>query len=588
MAINLPKFFRRFIKIEPNEKDKNEIRDLVKKEIDKSNANDIIRFNWGQLPYQDKNIRKNFPLGVSFNVLRDFSNFYPVARACIEWRKAQVTQLSWNITPLELTAETVKSEKNVMRAKELKKFFKHPAEGITFSAWLKQVLEDLFVIDAVAIYKQRNRRGDVTGYLPIDAATIQLILYENGTTPKPPDYAYMQKIGVREFVKLTTNDLIYDMMNPRTYNPFGRSPIETLIITITTALKTQAYQLSMMTEGNVPEGFVEVPRDIASSRDQLKEWQDAWDSMLSGDPRFQRKLKFLPEGMKYSPTIKSADMTFERFEKWLLQNTCAVFSTPPGAIGFNFETNRSSGRETFESSKSLASLTSRHFIKDLMDAMIQEDRKYDDLEFTWTNYLSDMSLEEIKVADVAIKGGLMAIDEWRLPRGLTPTGAKDPLMMTPIGPVFVKDIAEQSKSGQMPVLPYKPPVDAAAASPNAGNALAVPNVPNAPKSTGNKDKKEIDAGEGYSDTIEELKKWRRSALNDWKQGKKFRDFKTDILDLRVQLLIRKGLEKVTDRLGIEKVFIPFMDAQDNLPNLQLYDEINSLITTRETQNFINA
>jgi hypothetical protein len=325
MAIKLPSFLNRFIKIQPSLSTEDKVKILVKREMDKAQLNDVIRFNWAQLPYQDKNIRKNFPLGVSFNVLRDFSNFYPIARACLEWRKAQVTQLSWNVTPLELTAETVKSDKNVTRAKELKKFFKYPTgkKGMTFSAWLKQILEDVLVIDAIAIYKQRNRRGDIIGYLPIDAATIQLILLEDGTTPEPPVYAYMQKVGIREFAKLTTDDLIYDMMNPRTYNPFGRSPIETLIITITTALKTQAYQLGTLTEGNIPEGFVSVPRDIASSRDQLKEWQDAWDSMLSGDPRFQRKLKFLPEGMKYDPTIKSADMTFERFEKWLLLNTCS-------------------------------------------------------------------------------------------------------------------------------------------------------------------------------------------------------------------------------------------------------------------------
>lgn len=587
MAIKLPKFLGKFVQIEQNESDKKEIRNLVKKELDKANFNDVIRFNWQQLPYQDKNIRKNFPLGVSFNVLRDFSNFYPIARACIEWRKAQVTQLSWNVTPVELTAETVKSDKNVNRARELKKFFKYPTgkKGMTFSSWLKQILEDVLVIDAVAIYKIRNRRGDIIGYLPIDAATIQLILLDDGTVPDPPAYAYMQKVGVREFAKLTTNDLVYDMMNPRTYNPFGRSPIETLIITITTALKTQAYQLGMLTEGNVPEGFVSVPRDIASSRDQLKEWQDAWDSMLAGDPRFQRKLKFLPEGMKYDPTIKSADMTFERFEKWLLLNTTACFGVPPGAIGFNFDTNRSSGTLTFESSKSLTTYTTRQFIKELIDPMIQDDKGYDDLEFTWTNYLSDMTLEEIKVADTAVRGGLMAIDEWRLPRGLTPTGAKDPLMMTPVGPVFVKDIAAQSDSGQLPVLPYKPPADAAASSPNTGNALAVPNAPNAPKD--NKPE-EVKISENDNDVVEELKKWRKTAMNDFKQGKKFRDFKTDVLDLRTQLLIKKGLEKATDRIGIEKVFFSFIGVQNELSNLQLYDEINNLIANRENQNTINS
>lgn len=579
MAFKLPSFLSKFIRTGTERPPSEQIKDLIKKELDKASTNDVIRFNWAQLPYQDKNIRKNFPLGVSFNVLRDFSNFYPIARACIEWRKAQVTQLSWNITPIELTAETLKSEKNVKRAKELKYFFKYPAgKGMmTFSAWLKQILEDLFVIDAIAIYKRRNRRGDIIGYLPIDAATIQLILYEDGTTPIPPDYAYMQKVGIREFAKLTTDDLIYDMMNPRTYNPFGRSPIETLIITITTALKTQSYQLGMLTEGNVPEGFVTLPRDIASSRDQLKEWQDAWDSLLAGDPRFQRKLKFLPEGMKYEPTIKNSDMTFERFEKWLLLNTCACFAVPPAAIGFTFETNRSSGAITFEASKSLTSFTTRQFIKELMDCMVQEDKKYDDLEFNWTSFLSDMSLEEMKVADMAIKGGMVAIDEWRLPKGLAPTGAKDPLMMTPVGPVFVKDLAEQSKTGQMPVLPYKPPEQINQSPANTGEALATPNIPNVPKSNKSEE------------IIEEFKKWRKVAMNDFKQEKDIRDFKTDLIDLRTQNIIRKSLLKAKTREEINNIFSPFINDRYKLNHdfLDLYDEINTMVESRPSQESIN-
>src|SRR3989304_4845138 len=69
-------------------------------------------------------------------------------------------------------------------------------------------------------------------------------------------------------------------------NRFGFALLESLIITVTTALRLQAYSLGALTEGNIPEGFVELPRDIASSRDQVKEWQGAWGALLSGGPRF--------------------------------------------------------------------------------------------------------------------------------------------------------------------------------------------------------------------------------------------------------------------------------------------------------------
>ena len=107
-------------------------------------------------------------------------------------------------------------------------------------------MEDLLVIDAVAIYKRKNRRGDIVGYLPVDGSTIELLLEKDGTTPEPPQQAYLQRIMGREIAKLTTDEMIYTMLTPRTSQVYGFAPLETLIITVTTALKVQSFNLGFL------------------------------------------------------------------------------------------------------------------------------------------------------------------------------------------------------------------------------------------------------------------------------------------------------------------------------------------------------
>ena len=464
---------------------------------------------------------------------------------------------------MEITDETVQDKKNIENSKKLKQLFKYPTgkKDSSFTNWIKQILEDLLVIDAVAIYRKKNRRGDIIGYLPVDGATIVLKLENDGTTPEPPAIAYIQKINGQEVAELTTEDLIYAMMNPRTHSAYGLAPLESLIITVTTALKLQAYSLGFLTEGNIPEGFVTLPRDIASSRDQLKEWQEAWDAMLSGDPRFQRKLKFLPEGMKYQPARQTADMTFERFEKWLLQTTCSAFGLHPSAIGFNFDVNRSSAQSLWEAGRERGLFPTALFLKEIMDRMVQDDLGHPELQFTWTNIDPTNKVDEAKVVTSLINAGLMAVDEWRLGEGLKPIGIKDPFIMTPVGPMFLKDLAAQSAAGQQPIAPYKPPTQM---KPSDTNRLPIPSQARA----------------SQGDYIQEIRKWKKVALNDFKNKKPIRDFETDIIDKRTCDLIKSELTKVKDKEEIRGVFRPFIEKKHLTNNalLSLYDGIDDIIS----------
>lgn len=530
-------------------------------------------------------IGKIFSRGISFEVLRNFSLYYPILRACINYRKRQIIQLDWNIASKEVVTDKTKKEKYKKDAQNVRDLFMFPTgdRTVTFRTMVGKILEDLFVLDAVSIYRRRNRRDGIYGYLPVDAATISLALYKDGTTPTPPDHAYIQKINGQVVAELTTDDLIYRMMNPRTNSPYGLSPVEALIIVVTTALKLSSYNLAYLTEGNVPEGFVELPRDIASDPDQLTQWQNAWDTMFAGDPKFQRKIKFLPEGMKWNPIKKIGDMEFERFEKWLLLNTCSLMEVPPQAIGFQFERGKGATEAEWEIGKERGMYPTAGILKEIFDEIIQKDLGQDHLEFVWTNINPTNKGEEAKVFETLVRNGAVSVDEWRIGEGLDPIGLSH-YIMTPLGPFLVKDMINRPEGGN-PNQPYAPALPNVAVPPKPQTSPGVDGQPAKPQTNvtpAPKPEQKIAVKmnqENVEIVAEELRKWKKSAINDLKQGKSYRDFQTEVIDYRTQKIIKDALKNAKTREDINDLFDPFIDQENSVvaSMLDLYDEINVVL-----------
>lgn len=522
---------------------------------------------------------------VSYSQFRQFADSYPIVRACINHRIAQVTQLDWMVSPTEVIVDDKKEKETYEITKKVKNLLKYPTgdKSTTFRGFITQIVEDALVIDAVAIERIRNFKNEVVGWKPFDGATIELIAYPDGRIPEPPEAAYQQKVNGQVYSKLTTDDMYYGKIHPRTHTLYGMSPIEVLVATITTALKLQSYNLAYLQDGNVPEGFVEIPKDIASSPEQLREWQSAWDAIFSGDPRYQRKLKFLPEGMKYHETKKPSDMTFERFEKWLLLNTCAAFKVSPQDIGFTFDANKAIAETQWEIGKERGMMPLVHFIKEMMDQMIQDDLGHEDLEFVFTNLNPTNRLEEAKVFQILVNAGAISIDEWRIGEGKKPIGVPH-FISTPIGPIFTHDLIEQSEAGFEPAMPYTKPVETGATTGTKpeGTGTKTGNQVTNPDTARRQARQESmgdTGGASKNDVISDIKKWKKVAKNDLKSGKPFRKFRSNILNQRTQWMIENGLKTVEKKEDIDSLFGSFIESADNKEDSmkELYERIDSII-----------
>jgi hypothetical protein len=299
-----------------------------------------------------------------------------------------------------------------------------------------------------------------------------------------------------------------------------------LILTVTTALKLTSYNLAFLTEGNIPEGFVELPQDIINNADQLKVWQEAWDAMFSGQPEYQRKIKFLPEGMKWHPIRKPEDLIFDRFEKWLLLNTCSVLEVPPQAIGFQFDRGKGATEAEWEIGKERGMFPLANFLKEIMDYIIQEDMGCPHLEFIWSNLNPTNKKEESEVFGQLVRTGAFSVDEWRIAEGLEPIGLNH-YIMTPVGPFMVEDLISLTRDKETPIPVRVPIVD----NPNSkeGKRHAQEREDEEKTKDNIKNKKEEDKEKSSekitkhiekatrNEIVEELKRWKKVVANDYKQ-----------------------------------------------------------------------
>jgi hypothetical protein len=285
---------------------------------------------------------------IGFAELRAFADAYDVLRLVIETRKDQMERQRWRIRPRPSPsvssagegfgkARTTAPDAGVAaRIAEIESFFAKP-DGVTrWKTWLRALLEDMFVIDAPALYCQRTRSGKLCALAQLDGATIKRVIDDWGRTPQPyrdaagamvyPP-AYQQVLKGLPAVNYSARDIIYRPRNVRAHKIYGYSPVQQVLMTVNIALRRQIWQLDYYSEGSIPDALIGVPNSWTP--DQIRQFQDYWDTEFSGDLARRRRAKFVP-----GDTASRVHQTKEpeqknEFDEWLARIICFAFSIPP-------------------------------------------------------------------------------------------------------------------------------------------------------------------------------------------------------------------------------------------------------------------
>jgi len=371
---------------------------------------------------------------IGFNELRALAESHDITRLAIETRKDQVEKLEWTIRS---RGEKNPAADTASRIDKLIEFWRKPDGGQAFATWLREVLEDVLVLDAPALEIRRNRGSEIIGLDVVDGSTIKVLIDDTGRRPVPPAPAYEQIIHGRPWRLLTSDELIYAPRNPRPHKAYGFSPVEQILITVNIGLRRQMMQLQHFTEGNVPPGLLNAPDGW--SPEQIRQFQEWFDAILAGNTGSRTRLVWGPSGAQYQ-AFKEAPYK-DDFDEWLARIVCYAFSLPPTA--FTPQVNRATAQTAQEAAQEEGLAPLLGWVKRLIDGVIQDRMGHRDLEFAWSDVRPTDPTDQATILSNYVRDGIYTLNEARDILGLSPVaGGEEPMFLTPQGPILLRDAGE--------------------------------------------------------------------------------------------------------------------------------------------------
>ena len=288
---------------------------------------------------------------------------------------------------------------------------------------------------------RRNRGGDIIGLDVVDGSTIKVLLDDAGRRPQSPAPAYEQIIHGRPWRLLTTDELMYLPRNPRPHKAYGFSPVEQIVVTVNIGLRRQVMQLQHFTEGNVPPGLLNAPDGW--SPEQIRQFQEWFDSILAGNTGTRTRLVWGPSGSKYQ-AFKEAPYK-DDFDEWLARIVCYAFSLPPTA--FTPQVNRATAQTAQDAAIEEGMAPLLGWVKRLVDDVIQNRMGHADLEFAWSDVRPTDPKDQATILGGYVRDGIYALNEARDILGLGPIeGGDEPMFLTAQGPMLLRDtVASERK-----------------------------------------------------------------------------------------------------------------------------------------------
>lgn len=301
---------------------------------------------------------------VPFKTLRAAADQIDILRRCVEVIKGKTVGLDWDIVLGTDASEKIVAQSGgdhvraMMKAREdlndeinrVRTFWENPdkANGLTFTDWLNIALEEILVIDALAIWPQKTVGGDLYGLQILDGATIKPMLDDRGMRPMPPQAAYQQILygfPRAEFSannddpkadgEFTCDDLAYLVRNRRTTSVYGYSPVERALPLADIYLRRQQWIRAEYTDGVMPELMFGTDATWGTNPDLLRAWENILNDDLAGQTEQRKRARLLPTGLTPISNDSYGEKFKDTLDEFLIASICGHFGVQPTEIGYN-------------------------------------------------------------------------------------------------------------------------------------------------------------------------------------------------------------------------------------------------------------
>jgi hypothetical protein len=233
-------------------------------------------------------------------------------------------------------------------------------------------------------------------------------------------------------VNYSARDIVYRPRNVRAHRVYGFSPVQQVLMTVNIALRRQLWQLwqlDYLTEGSILDALIGVPQGWTP--DQIKQFQDYWDTEFAGDLAKRRRAKFVP-GETAAKVVQTKEPQHkDDFDEWLARIICFAFSVPPQWA--TKAMNRATADNQSAQAEEEGLEPTKEWVKDLIDEIVAEEFSSPDLELHW---LDEDEGDPETVLEGRVKLGAVTLNEMRDALGLDPfdnAAADRPMVLTATG-----------------------------------------------------------------------------------------------------------------------------------------------------------
>lgn len=371
-------------------------------------------------------------------LFRNWSTSSEWIRGAINIRRSQVSAAEWDIVPYDQRKPYSKR-----LAKDIKKFLQTPnPHNSSFRSLIEPVVEDLLVLDAGVIEKVRNLKGELVQLWPVDGGTIRVSALWDGSNPDEARYFWYPDMVER--ARFKDDEMIYMMLNPRSFTPIGLSPMETLKLTIEAELFGHEYNRRQVT-GAAPDGVMDLGEGV--TKDQVREFRQFFESEIAG----RGAIGFIggSKNAKWIPFRQtSRDMQFLEWQIYLVRKIAVVMGLTPQDLGVTFDVNRSTSEIQLQVSEDRGLRPLMSAIQDYFTEEVVWDRSFggedNNLAFRFTALNLKETTAKANINKLALAGTpWKTVNEARIEDGREPLKGdqfNSLIMVTPTGAVSLEDL----------------------------------------------------------------------------------------------------------------------------------------------------
>lgn len=393
---------------------------------------------------------------ISWDTLRTIAEKNPVVSAIIGTRVNQISAFSSPARLQDAVGNDTLGYKIIHKDKN-KKLTKTEEEFITdlenfiqfsglpdtyniydrdnFDSWLRKITRDSLTFDAAVSELIPTRRGLISEYHAVDAATIRLAIAKQDIN-SASERAFVQIMNGQVVTEFEAREIMYGIRNPTTAvqnNGYGVSEIEQLVSTVTNIFNAMSHNAMFFRNGAATKGLINIKPPAKGSgapSNQIEAFKRAWHAMTAGTQNAWKTPILQSDNVEFvNMGSTNREMEFSNYLDFLVKLTCAIYSIDPGEINFYMQASGQGGGAMFESNQEARLKVSRDKgLRPLLSAISRWINQFiiqplaSDYYFSFVGIDSKDEKEIIDLRKTEV-GAYKTVDEVRGEAGLDPLGA---------------------------------------------------------------------------------------------------------------------------------------------------------------------